>query len=148
MHTRTKETAMTEETSATQRGSGSKEQEEQFAAGVERVGETGLALRMEFPHGKVREDFLIAFRGWLKQYKQATETAHLVQALVAERAAAAQGEDTSGFSIKPQVVPLGGNPSEPQPGILMAWPGALAYTYKAMENYVFNYSDWIPFFGG
>jgi len=136
---------MTDEASTTGRGSGSEEQAEQFAAGVERIGETGLVLRMEFPHGKVREDFLIAFRGWAKQHKQTVETAYLVQALVAEKVAAAQADDTAGHSIKPQVVPLGGSPSEPQPGILMAWPGALAYAYKAMDNYVTRYSDWIPF---
>jgi hypothetical protein len=70
---------------------------EQAGAGMERIGETGVQFRMEFPHETVREDFLVAFQGWLAQYQRATETAYLVQALVAEKVAAAQGEDTSGF---------------------------------------------------
>ncbi|MGH2586114.1 MAG: hypothetical protein ACRDJE_14470 [Dehalococcoidia bacterium] len=103
---------------------------EQFAAGVERIGETGLELRMEFPHSKVREDFLIAFRGWLKEYKQATETAYLVQALVAEKVAAEAGDDTSGYFT----------------GLLMGGVFAPIYAVSryASRQIVSRYSDWMP----
>jgi hypothetical protein len=88
---------MTNETTATKSSNGAGEQKEEMATGVERVGETGLVLRMRFPHTTTREDFLIAFHGWLQQYKQTVETSYLVQALVAEKVASERGEDTSGY---------------------------------------------------
>jgi hypothetical protein len=109
---------------------------------VERVGETGLILRMEFPHSQVREDFLIAFRGWLKQYKQTAETAYLVQAMIAEKVAAASGEDTSGFYIRPQFI---GNTGTPPPA--SAGYAAAAWLAGAIwANRITHYSDWLPIF--
>lgn len=120
-----------EQTSSTTTGQDSNE---------ERTGETGLVLRFEFPYAKVREEFLIAFRGWLKQYKQTAETAYLMRQLVAAQVVADDGEDTSGYYLRPQFV---GGMGAPPPASAAVWLAGTAW-----GNSIICYSDWIPFFGG
>jgi hypothetical protein len=74
--------------------------------GVERVGETGLKAEWEFPDETARDDFEIAFRGWMKQYQQAASAQRLVGALAAK--ANEDADDTEGFLITLKNVQLKG----------------------------------------
>jgi hypothetical protein len=69
-----------------------------MAKGIEPVGETGLRAEWEFPDESMRDDFEIAFRGWLKQYQQAASTQQLVGALAAK--ANEEGDDTEGYLLR------------------------------------------------
>jgi hypothetical protein len=69
-----------------------------MAKGIERVGETGLKAEWEFPDESSREDFEIAFGGWLKQYQHVANTQRLVGALAAK--AAEDDEDTAGYLLE------------------------------------------------
>jgi hypothetical protein len=68
-----------------------------MANALKQVGETGLQATLEFPDAKSRDDFEVAFRGWAKQYQQATSTRQIVGALAEKAAAEARGEDASGY---------------------------------------------------
>jgi hypothetical protein len=68
-----------------------------MAKGLERVGENGLKAEWEFPDETARDDFEIAFRGWMKQYQQAASTQRLVGALAAK--ASEEGDDTEGYLL-------------------------------------------------
>jgi hypothetical protein len=76
-----------------------------MAKGIERVGETGLKAEWEFPDESMREDFEIAFRGWLKQYQQAASTQRLVGALAAK---ASEEGDTEGYLFSYRFKETGG----------------------------------------
>jgi hypothetical protein len=71
-----------------------------MANAIQQIGETGLRVTLEFPDAKTREDFNIAFRGWVTQYQQAASTQQLVGALAAKEAAADRGDDTSGYLVR------------------------------------------------
>jgi hypothetical protein len=79
-----------------------------MAGGIQKVGKAGLEMTLDFPDAKMREDFEVAFRGWLKQYQQTAATHLLVGALaskdiVGEGKGNASGEgeeDTSAYLFR------------------------------------------------
>lgn len=66
------------------------------AGSIEKVGETGLELTIEFPDEQLRDDFDIAFRAWLKEYQRITTPQHVLNSLV-ERGPQADDDDTAGY---------------------------------------------------
>jgi hypothetical protein len=69
-----------------------------MAKGIEQVGETGLKAEWEFPDESMRDDFEIAFGGWMKQYQQTANTQRLVGALAVK--ASEEGDDVEGYLLR------------------------------------------------
>jgi hypothetical protein len=57
---------------------------------------TSYQVKLDFPDARSREDFDVAFRGWLKEYQQRA-TIHRAM-VVAEQAA--EGDDTGGHLFR------------------------------------------------
>lgn len=52
-----------------------------MAEGIKRVGEAGIEIGLQFADAKLRADFEVAFRAWLRQYKRSVTSRDLVKAL-------------------------------------------------------------------
>ena len=65
---------------------------------IQRTGDTGVQVSLDFPDGKSREDFEVAFRGWLKEYQQRATIQRSLQA--AATSAAEEGDDTAGHLLR------------------------------------------------
>ena len=67
-----------------------------MADAIQRTGDTGVQVTLNFPDGKSRDDFEGSFRGWLKEYQQRA-TAQRRAAYGAASGAGAEEEDVSGY---------------------------------------------------
>ena len=61
---------------------------------MQRTGDTGLEVSIDFPDAKTREDFETSFRGWLKEYQQRT---NIQRSLRAAGGTPAGDEEVSGY---------------------------------------------------
>ncbi len=64
--------------------------------GIKRVGDSGVELSLEFQDAKLRDDFEVAFRAWLHQYKRGMTSQLLVRAL-SEGPRTESEDDVSGY---------------------------------------------------
>ena len=65
---------------------------------IQRTGDTGVQVSLDFPDSKSREDFEVAFRGWLKEYQQRATIQRSLQA--AATSAAEEEDDTMGHLVR------------------------------------------------
>ena len=74
---------------------------------INRTGESGLSITINFPEPEIRDEFEAAFQSWYKQFKRQVMMEHLVKGLAEVAAkgqlAAAGGDDVGGYGWQDQM---------------------------------------------